>query len=261
MRHAVLTEPFRQQRVEIRSTSLSAAILSTVAPPHLATPSPTLASLPFQCAGETLQLASDRAIWWPARETLLVADTHFGKAATFRALGQPVPSGTTQGNLDRLDALLAHWDAQRLVILGDFLHGPHAHSPALLDALHRWRARHAGRRCVLVRGNHDDRAGDPPASLDIDIVDEPLIDGPFALCHVPQQRPGHYVLAGHVHPAFVLRGRGRDRLRLPCFSFDPEVGTLPAFGEFTGHHEVTGAPGRRIVVVAPSAVFEVPAAR
>jgi DNA ligase-associated metallophosphoesterase len=202
---------------------------------------------------------SDRAIWWPARRILMVADTHFGKAASFRALGQPVPSGTTHANLARLDALLTHWDAERLIVLGDFLHGPHSHSVPLLTALHEWRARHAHRQCVLIRGNHDDRAGDPPPSLAIDIVDEPLIVGPFALCHYPKPRAGHYVLAGHVHPAFLLRGRGRDRLRLPCFSFDPEVGTLPAFGEFTGHHEVTGAPGRRIVVVAPSAVFEVPA--
>jgi hypothetical protein len=35
-------------------------------------------------AGEKLGLFAERAIYWPARSTLLVADPHFGKAATFR---------------------------------------------------------------------------------------------------------------------------------------------------------------------------------
>jgi metallophosphoesterase superfamily enzyme len=35
---------------------------------------------------------------------LLVADPHFGKAATFRALGVRVPRGTTEGTLARLAA-------------------------------------------------------------------------------------------------------------------------------------------------------------
>ena len=31
-----------------------------------------------------------------------MADLHLGKAATYRALGQPVPAGTTRENLARL---------------------------------------------------------------------------------------------------------------------------------------------------------------
>jgi hypothetical protein len=35
------------------------------------------------------------------------------------------------------------------------------------------------------------------------------------------------VLAGHVHPVFILRGRARQRLRLPCFLIDEQVSLLP----------------------------------
>ena len=46
----------------------------------------------------------------------------------------------------------------------------------------------------LVRGNHDSHAGDPPASLAIEMVDEPLGIGPFAACHHPQHLSGALVL-------------------------------------------------------------------
>ena len=48
-----------------------------------------------QVAGTELCLLAEKALWWPERRTLLIADLHLGKAAGYRALGQPVPSGTT----------------------------------------------------------------------------------------------------------------------------------------------------------------------
>ena len=124
----------------------------------------------------------------------------------------------------------------------------------------RWRPlRHGGGnmpRCdlVLVRGNHDDRAGDPPGALGVRAVDEPWQLGPLALCHHPQTVPGAYVLAGHVHPGVVLAGRARQRLRLPCFHFGATVGVLPAFGAFTGLHAIRSAPGERVYAVADDRV-------
>ena len=208
--------------------------------------------------GETLVLLADKAVWWPARRTLLVADLHVGKAATFRALGVPVPRGTTSATLAALDALLARWPAQRLVVLGDFLHAAQAHAPATLGALARWRARHAALALTLVRGNHDDRAGDPPPALGIEAIDEPLRIGALALCHHPRAQAGAYTLAGHLHPCVTLGGRAHDRLRLACFHFGAEVGVLPAFGSFTGMHAVRRKPGDRVFAVAEGGVVALP---
>ncbi|MGE0331502.1 MAG: ligase-associated DNA damage response endonuclease PdeM [Ramlibacter sp.] len=196
-------------------------------------------------------------------QTLLVADAHFGKAVSFRKLGVPVPQGTTTQTLSQLTALLADTGARRIVFLGDFLHSARAQAPATLAALARWRADHAALQLTLVRGNHDDRAGDPPASLGIEVVDEPVPLGPFALCHHPQPVAGAYVLAGHWHPCISVRGRANDRLRLPCFWFGDEtqhpVGVLPAFGSFTGMHPVAQRDGDRVYVVAQDEVRYVPA--
>jgi DNA ligase-associated metallophosphoesterase len=207
------------------------------------------------------------AVLLSAEQTLLVADAHFGKAVSFRKLGVPVPSGTTAQTLDELSAVIASTRAKRVVFLGDFLHSKHSHAQRTLAALARWRAGHADLDLTLVRGNHDDRAGDPPAELDIAVVDEPLRLGPFALCHHPRPQRGAYVLAGHWHPCISVTGRAFERLRLPCFWFGddsgalPEyaVGVLPAFGSFTGMHRIEPREGDRIFPVADDVVRAIPA--
>lgn len=207
--------------------------------------------------GVPLDLLPDHAAFVPDERTLLVADVHVGKSASFRGLGVPVPPGTTTHTLERLSAVLVATRASRLVLLGDFLHSARAQVPDVLTALACWRNRHAGIGITLLRGNHDRRAGDPPAELDIEAVDGPHACGPFVLVHEPAAHDGGYVLAGHVHPCVVVGGRGFDRLRLPCFHFGARVGVLPAFGGFTGTHAMPREAGDRVFAIAEGAVHEV----
>lgn len=216
------------------------------------------AEYPIDVHGAQLLLLAAKALYWPARELLCVADAHFGKAAAFRALGQPVPHGTTADNLVRLDGLLADYPARQLLFLGDFLHARASHAPATLAALSGWRQRHRGLHCTLVRGNHDRHAGDPPSGLDIELLDEPLLLAPFAFRHIPRAEPGRCVIAGHEHPVYRLQGRGRQRLRLPCFTLTDDTMVLPSFGEFTGGHAVDAAPARRVFVVDGATVWPIP---
>ncbi len=209
-------------------------------------------------AGERLVLLPEKALFWPARGWLLVADVHLGKAASFRAMGVPVPGGTTRETLDRLDAAIRRVEPARIVFLGDFLHSRAGRAPATLELAAQWRAGHGAIEMVLVRGNHDRHAGDPPASLAIDTVAEPFQAAPFLLCHHPEPREEGYVLAGHLHPAVRLFGRGRDSVRLPCFHFGERVGCLPAFGAFTGSALITPVRGERCFVVADDCVVETP---
>ena len=189
-------------------------------------------------AGEALELLPERAIWWPAARTLFIADLHLGKGASFRALGQPVPAGTTQDNLARLVTLIEHTQAQRLIVLGDLLHAAPARKPQQIEPLLRWREHHPALEWIAVRGNHDRHAGDAPPALRISSVDEPwppATNARLLACHHPQRIESKGVLAGHWHPAIRLRGPAHDRERLPCFCrFGDELLVLPAFGAFTG---------------------------
>jgi len=212
---------------------------------------------PVRLAGEELWLLPEKALYWPAQQALLIADVHFGKAAAYRKLGQPVPQGTTSRNIAVLDGLLAALPCRQLIFLGDFLHGPGSHASATLKVLADWRARHSELAMTLIRGNHDKRAGDPPASLNIRVVPEPFLLGPFALQHEPDPHPERHVLAGHVHPVYRLHGRGRQSLRLPCFRIGDEISVLPAFGAFTGGYQVEREENCRIFVIGDNEIWPV----
>ena len=233
-------------------------------------------AMSLDIAGRTLVLLPERAAFVPEGGWLLVADAHFGKAHAFRRLGVPVPGGTTADNLTTLDRLIRRWPVRAVVFLGDLLHARHGRGEATLAAVAAWREQHAAVRMLLVRGNHDSRAGDPPLPWGIEVVDEPwklpggederadeaarngADDGAdWLLCHHPQAVPGAFTLAGHVHPA-VRVGRGADSLRLPAFHLQPHGLTLPAFGAFTGSHVVSARPADRLFAVAGEAVREVP---
>jgi uncharacterized protein len=215
--------------------------------------------------GTGLWLLPQRAVWWPQARMVFVADVHFGKAATFRRAGQPVPHGTTANNLARLTAVLAATGAERLVFLGDFLHARSGADAPLWNQLLPWREQHAHIAMTLVRGNHDLHAGDPPRALGVDLADEPwppVAGAAVRACHHPQPVPGATVLAGHLHPTATLYGPARDAVRLPCFAFMPGLLVLPAFGAFTGTSSQSVPPlARRFAVVGERVMPLRPVAR
>lgn len=189
-------------------------------------------ALDLAVAGEPVRLLADRALYWPARRRLLVADLHLGKGDTFRAAGIPVPTGGTARDLARLGALLAATGASSLWILGDFLHA--RRNPAVDNAWRAFRAAHAQVAVAVVPGNHD-RALDA-AAAGVVLVREGTREGPFVFRHAPPAVPdarGH-VLCGHVHPVLRLPGAGRH----PLFWLRPHATILPAFSAFTGGHAV-----------------------
>ena len=211
-------------------------------------------------AGETLTLLPERAAYWPARRTLLLADWHLGKAGVFGRRGLAIPDGDAAQELRTLTALLAATGASRVVVLGDLMHAPPRDEddwPALLAA---WLAAHPRLELEVVAGNHDRvRADALPAGLaarigwHADAVDE----GPFRLDHEPGSAPGRYTIAGHLHPTRRLVV-GADRVRAPAFWLRPDSAVLPAFGTFTGGVNIRPAAGDRVFVTGPDAVVEVP---
>lgn len=259
-------------------TPPTAPIPLTSASPHAShAPDPARNLARVTIAGFDLRLHPSGAVYLPSHSTWLIADAHFGKATSFRRWGVPVPSGTTQTMLAQLTALTQSQATQQFIFLGDFLHSAQAQNPSVQSALSAWRAQRPELQLTLVRGNHDQHAGDPPPELNMTVVDEPLLlmsePSPatglsrLALCHHPQAVDGAYVLAGHWHPCVSVSGKAGDRLRLPCFWFGDEaasqpasaVGVLPAFGAFTGMHPIDRMPGDRVFAIAGEVIRELPA--
>ena len=209
-------------------------------------------------AGEEVRLMNERALYWPGTSTLVVADLHWGKASTFRAAGIPIPIGTTSDDLARLDSALQRTNARRMVVLGDLFHAKAGRIAShTLAELRRWRNLAGPFEILLVRGNHDRHAGDPPKDLQINCVNAPAFVPPFIFRHEPVNEEGAYGLAGHVHPAITLVGRGLQRETLPCFLVGRQRMILPAFGSFTGFGVVQPGESDRAFVTVEDEVLEV----
>lgn len=208
-------------------------------------------------AGEALIALPQKALYWPGQSTLFIADVHLGKDASFQALGIPVPLGPTTDTFLRLSAVLAMVRPTRLVLLGDLWHSKAGRTDSLVADFLAWRQVNASIEMILVEGNHDAKAGPLPADSQVTEVKEPHVIGPFALCHYPEPCPKGYVLSGHIHPAVVLEGKGRQTLKLPCFWFGKETAVLPAFGSFTGCARVSPAEGDQVLIVCEDTVLPV----
>ncbi len=206
---------------------------------------------------EQLTLMPERALYWQRTQTLFIADVHFGKADTFRASAIPLPSGNTADDLKRLSVALGRTGAQKLIILGDLIHARRGRDKKMFDQVSAWRAAHPDLKIILVRGNHDRHAGDPPLEWGITCVDGPTPGPTFVLQHEPNppQNPAAFALAGHLHPGVLLEGRGRQSLKLACFWFRERIGVLPAFGSFTGCATITPQAGERVYAVTERAVI------
>ena len=213
----------------------------------------------------TLRLLAGRAAFVPATRTLLVADVHLGKAATFRRAGIPVPEGSAQRDLARLERLAADHTARRVLVLGDLLHARSGCTDAVIEEFRASRARIAA-EFILVLGNHDRGLAKGPvalaAQLGIDACVAALDEPPFRFVHEPASsvaaphRAG-ITVAGHLHPTVSIRGPGGDRLADRCFVADESVVVLPAFGSFTGGHRVEPAAGTRLWIARDDGVVEV----
>jgi DNA ligase-associated metallophosphoesterase len=207
-------------------------------------------------------LLPGRAAVVPATATLLVADLHLGKAATFRKAGIPVPEGSAQADLARLERLVHETSARRLVIVGDLFHARSGCTERVFAEFSATRRRFAGTEVVLVIGNHDRTLGKVPATLGIDACLPRLSEGPWHFVHEPSAplagaARSSFTISGHLHPTVSIRSPGGDRIADRCFVAEAATLVLPAFGSFTGGHRVTPAPGLRLWIARDDGVVEV----
>jgi uncharacterized protein len=209
----------------------------------------------IEFGGETLVLLPDRAMFWPAQQALLVADTHFGKAGVFRRAGVPIPEGIDAHDLARLSRLVQHQDATRLIILGDFFHGSPQASGAFIEAFGAWLDRHAHLRVDVVAGNHDRHGAMGWWSTRIHWHAPSLLLAPLLFSHEPLESDQAHVVCGHLHPVMHLSSGSGDHARVPAFWITQRCATLPSFGAFTGGAAIRAQPRDRVFVIAGDEVL------
>ena len=215
----------------------------------------------IEAGGERVELWPQRAVWWPAARTLIVADLHLGKEHTYASVGIGIPGTVLDETLDRLAWCVRESGARRVIVAGDLLHARAGITPSLVERVGRWRASIDGVEVVVVPGNHDRSIGEVAAAWSLRVFEGEHREGPFRFVHDPDEGcEGVFTWAGHLHPAARI-GAGRDTVKLACFCVAERSAVLPAFTLFSGKT----TPARRLgdeawviagdrVVLAPTPV-------
>lgn len=194
-------------------------------------------------------LDSRLAVWLQPERILVIADLHWGYAASHRARGNLLPVWGDDQIAARLEALLVEYCPAEMLWLGDVVHAAEGSSRA--EAFLRTCA---GMRITVLAGNHDRRwqgATDVTAQR-----------GRFFFHHGDACRTvaaGCMEVIGHHHPALAWHDGAGGSIRLPALVANAGRLVLPAFSPWAVGTDCTSLAGPDAVIwaVSPRRIFAV----
>jgi DNA ligase-associated metallophosphoesterase len=196
-------------------------------------------------ADQSFELHPSGALFWPNEELLVISDVHLGKITHFRKHGMPIPNDAVVENFEKIDEVIDYFNPAELIFLGDLFHSSFNNE---FDQFKIW----VENQCIpvrLVKGNHEVLEDSTYESFGIEVESHITFDT-FRLQHHPEEDDSSIpVICGHIHPAYLLKGKARDQIKLKCFHATDIQLTLPAFGVFTGSHLITPQPNDQIVLL------------
>ncbi len=177
-----------------------------------------------------LILTNQRALFWKESATLILSDLHLGKTAHFRKNGIPLPSDIIQEDLKRLSNLIHHFNAEKIIIVGDFLH---AGKNSEFEIFTIWKTEFPSLKIILVKGNHDRISEKYFQELGIFEIHTVYQENEFIFSHQDLKNENQFVISGHLHPGVILQSSTKN-LKFPCYIVTENQLILPAFSTFTG---------------------------
>jgi DNA ligase-associated metallophosphoesterase len=207
--------------------------------------------VPFSFAGETFHATADGALFWPARQALLVADLHLEKASWFARLGQFLPPYDSHATLTALAGEVERTGARRLFCLGDSFHDRFGSERLPESARMLLSELTSSLEWVWIVGNHDPGFADHCGGR----IEEEVELGGIVLRHEAARDERRPEMSGHFHPKLRLHLKGRQVSRR-CFVVSPAKLILPAFGALTGgldarHPEILRSVGSDAAALVP----------
>jgi DNA ligase-associated metallophosphoesterase len=207
--------------------------------------------VPLLFAGETFLATAAGALFWPARDALLVADLHLEKASWFATGGQFLPPYDSQATLTALAGEVAATGAKRLLCLGDSFHDRFGCDRLPIAARELLTGLTARLDWTWIVGNHDPGFADLCGGRLAEEVEE----GGIVLRHEAKPGETRAEMSGHYHPKLRLNLRGRNVSRR-CFVASATKLILPAFGSLTGgldaaHPEIMRKVGSDAAALVP----------
>ena len=211
----------------------------------------------FYYKDELIQLLPQKAAFLPKHKMLVIADLHLGKASHFRKEGIMIPIPKLSPDLQAMEKLVNSLQPITLIFLGDLFH---SNLNKEWEGLNEFIIRYPTTRFVLTKGNHDILPSAVMEDTAIEVVEEYEIGSHLLFTHVPLNLVPEEKLniSGHIHPGVMIKAKGSQSYRLPCFYYHNRCLVLPAYGKLTGLQIMRKASGAKIYPVFPDEVVALP---
>lgn len=184
------------------------------------------------CNDEVLTITNQRVLFWEAQKSLILSDLHIGKSAHFQKSGIPIPSSILQEDLSRLSQLIQHFNAEKLIVVGDLFHANYNKD---LDEFKVWLTQFPYLKLQLIKGNHDRLKQSVYDNFNIEVHQHKFEINNLKFVHdFVKIDSNYFTISGHTHPGVFIKGKGRQRIKLPCYQVTRQQLILPAFSLFTG---------------------------
>jgi len=182
-------------------------------------------------AGSELILNNQRVLFWKEKALLVLSDLHLGKASHFRKNGIALPTEIATKDLQRLEKLIAYYNAKKILIVGDLIH---AGNNKEVSDFKNFTTRFDDVDFILIKGNHDRISEKKLQEIGIPYVYDSLRIEHITFSHQSNPESNIFEITGHTHPGVRLKMPTRGYIKLPCFVVTDKSLILPAFSHFTG---------------------------
>jgi DNA ligase-associated metallophosphoesterase len=215
----------------------------------------TIAEYSITCQTEDFILTNQRALFWKKENALVLSDLHVGKAATFRKSGIPISKAVLEDDLNRLHQLILHFNAEKLIIVGDLFHAEHNTD---IDYFENWLASFRNLKVELILGNHDKLKSELYNRMNLTVFQPKKDSEHLSFVHdAVVKNTKQFTVSGHTHPGVVIKGKARQRLKLPCYQITDLQLILPAFSLFTGLNVINPPKNCKNIAFTNAMIFEV----
>ncbi|KIC62683.1 ligase-associated DNA damage response endonuclease PdeM [Chryseobacterium taiwanense] len=196
-------------------------------------------------------LTNQRALFWKESSALVLSDLHLGKTAHFRKNGIALPSDIIHQDLKRLSSLIYHFKAEKIIIVGDFLH---AGKNSEFELFANWKMQFPTLSVILVKGNHDRISEKDILELGVSEIHTIYKENEFIFSHQNLKDESQFVISGHLHPGVMLQSSTK-RLKFPCYIVTDHQLILPAFSTFTGLDTQDYFPNAQKYIFTQDSIF------
>ncbi len=183
---------------------------------------------------QEIVLTTARCLFIPELQSLVLSDLHVGKSAHFQKFGIPISKDILLNDLARLSDLIRVYEPSKVIVVGDLFHAEYNKD---LDTFKTWLLQYSDIEFILIKGNHDRLKNQIYDRLNIVYYEQKASLGRFDFVHDTENytlNEDQITVSGHLHPGVLLKGKGRQRIKLPCYIQTQIEIILPAFSEFTG---------------------------